>query len=220
MYLFFIIFPVALAIIGKLVLDFYNQDNPEGILNNLIPMMLVLMTGYIFGVLIAFTLLDDRDDKVLMSLKITPISVKHYVVIKLIISFIFGYLGSTIIMYATGFLSDSSFGILVLVALSSAIQAPGVALIVNSFGKNKVEGFVIMKITGLILAFPVIAFYVSGWAQNFLGVAPGYWAARIIELEIVPSEEGSILFTFFLGMVYNMTTLWLLLKLYAKKANF
>ena len=99
------------------------------------------------------------------------------------------------------------------------MQGPGVALIVNSFAENKVEGFVIMKLSGLILILPVLAFFISGFVQNLLGFAPGYWAARIIELELVPSEEGSAIITFFVGVLYNLGLTWLLLKLYAKKAN-
>ncbi len=76
-----------------------------------------------------------------------------------------------------------------------------------------------MKLSGIILALPVIAFFVTGWVQNFLGIAPGYWAARMIELELVPTEEGSALLTFVMGVVYNLGFLWLLMKLYVKKSN-
>ncbi|XMB85319.1 hypothetical protein RJG79_07775 [Mycoplasmatota bacterium WC44] len=219
MYLFFAVYPVILGGIGYYLVPYIEETSPGSPWANILAMMFIIMTGYIFGALIAFTLLDDKDDKVLMSLKITPISVKSYVIVKLVISFIFGFVATMAIVYGTGFLENSSFGVILLISVVGALQAPGVALIVNSFSENKVEGFVIMKLSGLILILPVMAFFVTGWVQNFLGVAPGYWAARIIELELVPTEEGSALLTFALGVCYNLFTLWLLLKLYTKRSN-
>lgn len=219
MYIFFALYPVILAFAGHYLVEYINDTAPGSPWANILAMMFIIMTGYVFGALTAFTLLDDNDDNVLMSLKITPISVTYYVIIKLLVSFIFGFVATLGIIYGTGFLSESNFLIILLISLVGAIQAPGVALIVNSLADNKVEGFVIMKLTGLILILPVLAFFVTGWIQNLLGIAPGYWAARIIELELVPSEEGSAIITFILGVIYNMFFLFLLMKVYVKKRD-
>ncbi len=219
MYIFFAFYPVILGTIGYFLIPYIEEQSPGTPWANILAMLFIILTGYIFGALTAFTLLDDKDDNVLMSLKITPISVKYYVIIKLAISFIFGFIATLAIIYGTGFLSNTSFLVIFLIGIVGAIQGPGVALIVNSFSENKVEGFVIMKLSGLIIIFPVIAFFVSGFIQNLLGIAPGYWAARIIELELVPTEEGSVLLTFIFGVLYNMVALYLLMKLYTKKSN-
>jgi len=219
MYLFFALYPAILGVAGYYLVDYINDTNPGGSWGNVLAMFFIIMTGFVFGALTAFTLLDDKDDNVLMSLKITPISVKYYVIVKLVVSFIFGFIATIAITYATGFLEGTSFGIILLISIIGAIQAPGVALIVNSFADNKVEGFVIMKLSGLILILPVLAFFVTGWVQNLLGIAPGYWAAAIIELELVPTEEGSALLTFVAGVAYNLVFLWLLMKFYVKRSN-
>lgn len=219
LYLFFSLYPVILGTIGYFLVPYIEEQSPGTMWGNILAMFFILITGFVFGALIAFTLLDDKDDNVLMSLKITPISVRTYVGVKLLISFIFGLIATIAIIYGTGFLENSSFGIIILISIVGALQGPGIALIVNSFSENKVEGFVIMKLSGLILILPVVAFFVTGWVQNLLGIAPGYWAARIIELELVPSEEGSALLTFIAGVTYNMVFLWLLMKLYFRKSN-
>lgn len=219
MYIFFAIYPIILGVLGHYLVDYISTSYPLSPWGNILAMFFIIMTGFIFGAITAFTLLDDKDDKVLWSLKVTPIDVKHYVYIKLAISFVFGIIATYAVVYGTGFLAGSSFGIITLIVLISAIQGPGIALIVNSFSENKVEGFVIMKLSGLILMLPVVAFFVTGWIQNLLGIAPGYWAARIIELELIPSEEGSAIITFLAGSIYNMVFLYLLMKLYVKKTN-
>ena len=219
MYAFFAVYPAIFGALGYFLVQWINNKFPESIWDSITAMMLIVITGYVFGALIAFTLLDDKDDKVLMSLKITPINVKHYIYIKMTAGMIFGFIATLVLLLATNFMPDSNFFVILAVAILGAIQVPSVTLIVNSFSDNKVEGFVIMKLSGLVLMFPVIGFLVSGWAQYFLGIAPGYWAGRIVELELLPTEEGSALVVFLVGVLYNLFATWLLMNLYTKKSN-
>ncbi|HAH96680.1 MAG TPA: hypothetical protein DCL69_07255, partial [Firmicutes bacterium] len=46
-----------------------------------------------------------------------------------------------------------------LVAALSALQVPIVALLVNAFAKNKVEGFVAMKASGFLMLLPIAGFF-------------------------------------------------------------
>ncbi|MFK5882717.1 MAG: hypothetical protein QM489_00005, partial [Candidatus Izemoplasma sp.] len=86
---------------------------------------------------------------------------------------------------------------------------------------NKIEGFVVMKLSGLILILPVIAFYVQTWREVFLVFAPGFWPARLIQMELLSEIDYNFTFTmyFILGVIYNMVLLYLLFKLYAKRSN-
>lgn len=222
MYLFFAIYPIIIGFVGYLLIPYIdNRVEPTSLVPEIVAMFMILMTGYVFGALMGFSLLDDKDDLVLMSLKITPISVKSYVVTKLVISFIFGIITTLILILATNFLPDAKLWEIILITLVAALQAPGVALVVNSFATNKVEGFVIMKLSGMILILPVVAFFVIEWQEVFLAFAPGFWSARMIEMELVPGLDYNFTFLvyFFGGVAYNMGLLYLLLKLYVKKSN-
>jgi len=220
LYLFFMFYPAILGTVGYFLVPYIEENTaPGNPTASIVAMMLIIMTGFLFGALVAFTLLDDKDDKVLMSLKITPISVRHYVMVKLLVGMVFGLISTVVLIYATGFLPNTNFITIVLISILGAIQVPSVALIVNSFSNNKVEGFVIMKTSGLVLIFPVIGFLVTGWAQYLLGVAPGYWSARIVELELLPTESGSAAVVFIIGVAYNLLATWLLMKLYTKRSN-
>ena len=222
MYRFFAIYPIILGFIGYLLIPYIDNRVPEtSLVPEIIVMFLILMTAFVFGAIMGFTLLDDKDDKVLMSLKITPISVKYYVITKLVLSFIFGIIATIIFVVATNFLPDAALWEIVLITIVSSLQAPGVALIVNSFANNKVEGFVIMKLSGMILILPVVAFFVIEWQEIFLAFAPGFWSARMIEMELVPGLDYNFTFViyFIIGVIYNMGLLYLLLKLYVRKSN-
>lgn len=223
MYIMFALYPAILGAIGYFLVDYIeSQVSPDNLAPEILSMFLILMTGYIFGALIAFTLLDDKDDLVLMSLKITPISVRYYVIVKLVVAFIFGFIATLVITLATGFLPEAtSIWSILLISFAGALQAPGVALIVNSFSSNKVEGFVVMKLSGLILIIPVLAFFIMDWQEVFLVFAPGFWPARMIQKELLPTFNTNFNFImyFILGVIYNMLFLSLFMRIYAKRSN-
>jgi fluoroquinolone transport system permease protein len=222
LYVFFFFYPVLLGVAGYFLIPYLQGVvGPGNFLPEIIAMLFILMTGYMFGALTAFTLLDDKDDNVLMSLKITPISVKMYVAVKLVVSFIFGFIATMVIIYATNFLPNSSFGTILLISVVGALQAPGIALIINSFARNKVEGFVMMKMSALILGIPVIAFFVQSWQEVFLIFAPGFWSARMIQMELITSIEVNftLIVYFFLGVIYNLLFVTLFMWIYSKRNN-
>ncbi len=222
MYLFFAVYPVLMGILGYLLIPYMENRLPEGNLwPSILAMFIILVTGFIFGALTGFTLLDDKDDSVLMSLKITPIPVKYYVIVKLLAGYIFGVIATFLLIIATGFLPGASIWVIIAISLAGAIQAPGVALIVNSFADNKVEGFVIMKLSGMILALPVAAFFVMEWQEVFLAIAPGFWTARMIQIELLPTMDYNLTFIayFLVGIIYNMGFLYLFMKIYTKRSN-
>ena len=78
LYIFFAFYPVMLGFAGYYLIDYINDTAPGSPWANILSMFFIIMTGFVFGALTAFTLLDDKDDNVLMSLKITPISVMVY----------------------------------------------------------------------------------------------------------------------------------------------
>jgi len=220
MYIFFMLYPVILGLVGYFLIPYLeDQVSQTSLVPEIITMLFILLTGYIYGAITAFTLLDDKDDAVLLSLKVTPISVKAYVFVKLMISFVFGFIATLVIVLATNFLPGSSIWVLLLISILGALQAPGVALIVNSFADNKVEGFVIMKMSGLILVFPVLAFFIQSWQEVFLVFAPGFWSARLIQIELIPSIEVNftLIWYFILGVIYNLVFVYLFMNLYSKK---
>jgi len=219
---FFMFFPVILGGVLYFIIPIIEDSVPPGSpVPKIIITIMILMIGYIFGAITAFTLLDDKDDFVLMSLKITPISVRFYIILKLIISYIFGVFATIIIIYITNFLPNISFIKVMLISLLSALSGPLVTLIVCSLARNKVEGFVIMKLTGVILILPILVFFVFDWKEIFLLFSPEFWPARIIQMELLPMIEVNFSFGvyFVLGVIFNIFFLWLLFKLYVKKTN-
>ena len=59
MYVFFFIYPIMLGVIGYFLIPYLRDVvAPGNLLPEIVAMLLILMTGFIFGALTAFTLLD------------------------------------------------------------------------------------------------------------------------------------------------------------------
>ena len=66
MYTFFAIYPVIFGGIGYFICDMLREDG-NIMAANIVAMMLVVVTGYVFGALIAFTLFLQSAQNITMS---------------------------------------------------------------------------------------------------------------------------------------------------------
>lgn len=220
MYFFFVLFSALMVIVATFLIP-YLRDIESELAANIVVTFFILMNSFLYGAITGFTLLDDQDDFVLLSLKITPIKVRSYIFIKLAISYIFGLITTLLLVILTGFLETSNFFDLLFIILLAPMQGPILALIVNSFASNKVEGFVVMKMSGIILIAPIAALFVNNWTELLLGLLPGFWPVRIISMQLLPTTFfiNSTWIYFLMGVIVNSIFGYLLFKLYAKRVN-
>lgn len=213
MYAFFMIYPIIIGIVAYYLIPYLRED--VGVLiANIVSLLFVLMTSFMFGAITGFTLLDDQDDHVLYSLKITPIKVRDYIVIKLFFSYFLGFLATLLLVLITR-LFESSIMNIVGISLLAALQAPMLALFINAFASNKVEGFVFMKATGILVMIPIASLFLTNWTELFLGIVPGFWVARLVSMSMIPSDYFLNEFGYYLlGYIVNIGLIWLLFNKY------
>lgn len=220
MYFFFAFFSFIMILVAIFLIP-YLRDMESDLAANIVITFLILMNSFLYGAITGFTLLDDQDDFVLLSLKITPIKVRSYIFMKLAISYIFGLITTLLLILLTGFLQSSSLIDVLFIILLAPMQGPILAIIVNAFATNKVEGFVVMKMSGIILLAPIAALFISNWTELLLGLIPGFWPVRIISMQLLPTTFfiNSTWLYFILGVFVNFIFGYLLFKLYAKRVN-
>lgn len=220
MYMFFAIFSLIMAIAAFFLIP-YLRDTNSDLVANLFTVFFVMMNSFLYGAVTGFTLLDDQDDMVLFSLKITPIKVRDYILIKLAISYIFGLITTVLIILTSGLIATSNLLDLLYVVLLAPMQGPILALLINSFATNKVEGFVYMKLSGIILMAPIAALFIFNWTELLLGFTPGFWTVRIITMQLMPDAfflNSSFLY-FIIGLVVNSLIILGFFKLYKKRVH-
>ena len=218
MYGFMLIYPIIMAVVAHFLMPYLVEQN-AGIAVHIVTLVFILMNGFMFGAITGFTLLDDQDDNVILSLKITPINVNHYILTKLLISYILGMISTLLIIITSGFIAVVDPFNLIFILILSPLHGPIIALLVNAFARNKVEGFVIMKGSGIILLAPIAALFLTDWKELFLSILPGFWPARLVAFELIPMDYFLVetWIYFILGLVINGLVITVLYMTYKKR---
>ena len=169
---------------------------------------LALVTPNVYGAVIGFLLLDQKDDRTLTALQVTPLTTGGYLFYRMGAPLVLSVL-MTLVVFALSGIVTIGLGGQVLVALAAAPLAPAFAVFLSAFARNKVQGFALMKAAGVINWPPVIAFFVhSDWQWAF-GLCPTYWAAKLYwELDDGRSDAWWV---FLVGVLYlGLLTAWML----------
>jgi fluoroquinolone transport system permease protein len=174
---------------------------------------IVLMIPFLFGVVIGFLLLDEKDADTLTALQVTPLPLGSYVAYRVAIPTLLSVVMTLIAFPITG-LSSLSFPEMVLVALSSALLAPAFALFLGAFAQNKVQGFALLKGLGAVLLIPVAGFFVKMPLQLLFGLLPTYWPLKAYwQLD---AGQPDFWIYLLIGLVYQAALLALFLRRFSQ----
>lgn len=175
----------------------------------LIMSFVLLSVPMITGVVIGFLLLDQRDDRTLSALQVTPLTLNGYLAYRITIPMLLSVL-MTVVLVPLASLVEMGFVPLLLAALAAAPQAALYAVFLATFAANKVQGFALMKAVGVLAWPPVFAYFVPPPLQWVFGVVPQYWPAKLFwMLEAGEAHAGLYLL---LGLAYQILWLALLVR--------
>ena len=136
--------------------------------------MVVLMTPMMLGAMAGLQILDDRDERILTYISVTPITREGYVVWKLLTPMIIGMIITPIALVITNII-PLRFGILVPVTLLTTLGAPIYALLLASFATNKVEGLAVSKASGVLMVAPFAGYLLESPWRFLAGIMPPFW---------------------------------------------
>jgi fluoroquinolone transport system permease protein len=202
----------AVPPLTQALIDQYNFD-----LSPYYPVIMayffILMDPLLFGVVIGFLLLDERDDGTLTALQITPLPMRSYLAYRIILPMVLSIL-LMFVVYPIAGLGYLNFTSLLIAAVASAPIAPFMALAYASFAQNKVQGFALMKASGIILIPPVFAFFIDSQWELLFGLLPTYWPMKVYWM----LEAGSTniwLYTL-IGVLYSAVLVWVFARRFNK----
>lgn len=177
-----VIYPWLLALLLRWVIPFLVEGFVEqfdlrpyyGLLTSFFSIMLI---PQIFGSVIGFMLLDERDEGTLTALRVTPLTLERYLVYKLAVPFLVA-VGAVYIFVPIVGLVALPYAPLFPIALVAALEGPMIALLLASLAANKVQGVAVMKGMSLIFIAPLIAHFTPLPWQWLWGIFPTYWPVR------------------------------------------
>jgi fluoroquinolone transport system permease protein len=168
----------------------------------------LLITPALSGLAIGLLLLDERDDRTLRALQVTPMSVSQYLSYRLIVPILISVVATYIVLPLTNLIQVSYVAVLP-VALLAAAEAPIFALFLAAFAANKVQGFALMKATGILMILPFLSWWIPEPWQWFVGVFPTFWPMKTLWLL---AEGRPYLPAFTAGFIVHMLWFWPLLR--------
>ena len=149
---------------------------------------LLLITPTICGLVVGFLLLDQRDDRTLAALQVTPLPPRAYLAYRLAAPLLLS-LAMTVVAFPLAGLADAGIAAVLLAALTAAPLAPLVALGLATFAENKVQGLALLKGCSVLMIVPIAAIFVPDPWRWVLGIAPTFWPARLYwALGGIPTE--------------------------------
>ncbi len=175
----------------------------------LLASFLVLITPALVGAVVGFLLLDERDDRTLTALQVTPLTVEGYLAYRIAVPMVV----SVPVMMASIAISDlATMGVVpaFAAAAQAAPTAPLFALFAAAFASNKVQGFALLKGVGVLTWPPVIAWFVESPWQVAFGLDPLYWPLKVFWM--IEAGEPLVWLHFLAGLGYQSLLLTLLVR--------
>ena len=141
---FMVIYPILFGFIGRYLLPWLAERNNFNLIpyNDLILVILTLFVPVAYGALIGFSILQDRDDFVLTSIRVSPLGIHKFLLFRLIMVYIFCFIASLYVMWFsnTGYIS---FKNMIAISFLASLESTVSGLLINLF--SKIEVLIIIK---------------------------------------------------------------------------
>jgi fluoroquinolone transport system permease protein len=173
--------------------------------------VLLLLAPAMCGAVVGFMLLDQRDDRTLMALQVTPLPLTSYLAYRLAAPMIVSAAMALIALPLSGLVALGPLELL-MVVLAAAPFAPLTALLLGAYAANKVQGFALYKALGVFFIAPFLGALLPAPWQLLMGLIPTYWPAALLWSA---QEGGPRSWPLLLGgLAYQALLLALLLRRY------
>lgn len=159
------------------------------------------MTPMVFGGVIGFLLLDEKDDRTLTALQVTPLPLNSYLLYRVALPILMAF-GMMFVVFPAANLRPFDLRVVALSALAAAPMASMFALFLAAFAENKVQGFALMKLAGVVFLAPVAAYFVSPTWEWLFALVPTYWPMKVYWL--LEAGEANVWLPLAAAVVYQL----------------
>lgn len=209
------IFPIVMVIICRLIFPWISENVFDLTkYYTLLFMMLAIFYPMIFGFIIAFLIMDERDENLLTVLRVMPISRTAYLFYRMILILFLCFIFVFTFPALSG-LIDISFADFLPIAILFSLFAPVLALIVNNLANNKIQAFAIFKMLGSVFFLPLFSFFIAEDWKYILGVIPNFWTFQALERVLTTGSQDIVFLA--IGFSYHFILLGILFYLFNKK---
>ncbi len=219
---FMLIYPLLFGLFGRYLLPeiaemsgFFLEAFADFVLA-----VLAMFIPQIYGALLGFSLLDDRDDNIMPSIRVSPLSLHQFFSFKVAMTLVLSFIAAVFVLWFVD-IGGLSWGNILLVSFLASLGTPINAFLINAFSRNKIEGFAVMKGIGTLIVFPIIALFFTDAREFFFAFVPAFWPVKAISVLIRGSEVLPLNFTsyFTLGLIYVLILNVLVYRFFLQKVR-
>jgi fluoroquinolone transport system permease protein len=242
MTLLLLVYPVLIILIGAYLIPTLldNYASGGGAQTMGITIIIIVFSSiapFITAAMLGFNLLDHKDENTLNTIRVTPLSLKGYIIFKGFYGYALSVFASFFSLFGVKHLSGDGYTLggvnlwnsftwsdMLIYALVAALLTPMFALALGALAKNKIEGFAYMKTSGLFIIAPALSVLTSmqDYKQYILGIVPIFWPVKglLVSKNILsnPSNLPVILY-YLIGILYMSTLTVILYKWFDKKTQ-
>lgn len=195
------IMPILILVVFRILVD-QLRDNLQ--FQAILPSFLglaVIMIPMFFGFMIGFIFLDEKDDNILPTLRVIPISPNEFIFYRMALAYVFTFIFTLFAPWALNIVSISWIDT-ILLSLMVSLEAPALAFLIGMRADNKVEGLAMFKMLGFLTMVPfATAFITSDW-QYLFGLIYTYWPMKFIDS--IAAGNSSHWIYYFIGLSYHV----------------
>lgn len=206
-----IIFFLPLLLIILLRFGMSQIENYFPIIFQYRPLILAffsLLSSIMSGFLMAFLMLDEKDQQLLQVFGITPFNLSRLMIYRIALMIILGFIFSFSLILLSGMIK-LNLPQTILISLACAISAPINTLLIVGLASNKIEGVSYFKLVNVITMLPLIGLFITGPIKYVFGIIPYFWIYLAIDKYNTVSSSicllipGLLLQVFYLLVVYR-----------------
>ncbi len=177
--------PVLLGLVVRLSWPFaVTWASERGVdLEGLRPLVLGLLLTthlpFIAGAVCALLLFDDHDDRVLIVLRVTPVTLPRYLAYRVALAFVAAALGLALCVPLAG-LARLGLTVTWPALLLSAATAPLALLSISAVATDKIQAVAGMKLVGLAYVLPLAGWWLDAPWSNALLLLPTAWPVHVL----------------------------------------
>ncbi|MCK2238437.1 MULTISPECIES: ABC transporter permease [unclassified Crossiella] len=176
----------------------------------------VLGPAMVLGSLCGLLLLDDKDQRTLLALQVTPAPRAAYPAYRAGATILLVTIAVEATLALSGLVTGAALAKGLAIGVLTGLLSVLIGLTMGTLAGNKVEGIAILKGLGMLVsAIPLIPFFFldSPWQLAF-GLLPSYWPARALWAAM----DGGVFWPYLLGgLVYNSLLAVVLLRWTARR---
>ncbi len=242
--LYMCLFPALVLLLSTVVFPMILQslDPIRGAMLKAITLVMVVMIlafgSFFLAALATFLLLEQKDENTLHTIAVTPVGASGYLRFKMTYVYLMSVVGNIVILLGTKLIAGDKYTVLGIPLLDgvnladiiafsavNALLTPAMGLLQSAFARNKVEGFALIKGTGILALAPALmtleAF--QGNLQYVLGIFPNFWAIKGLLVKLMPVHFGADLSysaNLLIGAAYNGILAIVAYRFFLKKAQY